>query len=228
MKTALTDSAFQLMDEAGIVVMSDERLEFIAGPWSRLCDQMGWKDALALAARDEESFMAALADEHDALHQAILLRAQSEHGSGCCTRRVLVADDWAGAPGLLLPPHLVARLIREIYPALIAGLNHLGFHTDCLPAEYASQLADVGFDFIHTSVLRPSSWPVLARACASSTLRLYGGLSSAQLSAGTPARAYLQDLLAWGTSYGMVACDDGGLTTAAQLDHLEEAFAILS
>jgi hypothetical protein len=185
----------------------------VSGVFGRVAEKMGWAVALGLTAGEPGALAAPLAETlHDALESA---RAGIAAGADV----VLIADDLAGAAGPLVSPDFALDALLPCYRALAAEATSRGvltaFHSDGDIRVLMPSLERAGFSAVHLAGIASGALGTAIDAARAAGLSAMGGVSAAEL-AGDP--------LAVGRSVGnearlrgLMVCDDGGLTTAAEI-----------
>lgn len=205
---ALTWSAETLFVEAGI----ENRLPVlhkVDGPWTRLCSQMSWQDALR--ASEQANFAQTVANfEHDILAE---LLAFDKDG------RVVIADEVCSGAGWLIDPAKFNEALIPFYARVLAQVEMpTGFHSDGNMSEVFPQLTEAGFSFVHLASVNYVDLPAIVHKAQNNALTPYGGISSQTLEEGSLSGEVRELLGKLVSNEGLIVCDDGGMTTQQQLD----------
>jgi hypothetical protein len=185
----------------------------VSGVFGRVAELLGWTEALRLTAGEPGALAAPLAE---ALHAAL---ESVRTGIAAGADVVLVADDLAGAAGPLVSPDFALDALLPCYRSLAAEVVSRGvlavYHSDGDVRVLMPSLQRAGFSAIHLAGIASGMLATSIDAARGSGLVAIGGLSVAALaedpaavgrSAGSEARGR-----------GLLVCDDGGLTTAAEI-----------
>lgn len=206
---ALTWAADELFRREGI----ENRLPVIRkidGPWTRLCDEISWKSALALST-DVARFSQAL----EGYKEAILAEIKDlEPG-----QRTVIADDICSGAGWLLDPTVIKSTLLPLYQQFTSAFDRtLGFHSDGNISELFADLEEVGFSFVHLASINYVELEKIVISAQNHALDPFGGISTETISAG-PLSDELRTLLGGLVAdHGLIVTDDAGLKTPEQLD----------
>lgn len=206
---ALSWAADELFKAEGI----ENRLPVVKkidGPWTRLCADTSWKEALALSV-DGHSFAGVL----DAYSEGILSEIEQLESDERC----VIADDVCSGAGWLLEPDTVRMSLIPLYKKYVGSYDRmLGFHSDGNISELFADLESVGFQFVHLASINYVDLPKIAHFAQAHALVPYGGISTETISHG-PLSVALREMIAeLVEDQGLVVCDDAGLSTPEQLD----------
>lgn len=206
---ALTWAADELFKREGI----ENRLPVIKkidGPWTRLCNEVSWKSALAMSA-DTQRFSQALEGYKDAILAEI---EELEPGE-----RTVIADDICSGAGWLLEPAVIRSALMPLYAQFTGAFDRtLGFHSDGNISELFADLEEAGFSFVHLASVNYVELEKIVISAQNHALDPFGGISTETISAGPLSdelRTMLGDLVA---DHGLIVTDDAGLETPEQLD----------
>jgi hypothetical protein len=185
----------------------------VPGVFGRVAELLGWNEALRLTAGEPGALAAPLAE---ALHAAL---ESARAGIAAGAEVVIVADDLAGSTGPLVSPDFALEALLPCYHSLAAEAMSRGalaaFHSDGDVRALMPSLARAGFSAVHLAGIVPEALATSVDAARGSGLRAMGGVAAATLG---------EDPVAIGRSAGrhaadrgLLVCDDGGLTTAAEI-----------
>ena len=181
----------------------------VSGVFGRVAELLGWSEALRLTAGEPGALAALLAE---ALHAAL---ESARAGIAAGADVVLVADDLAGAAGLLVSPDFALDALLPCYRAIAAEALGRGvlaaFHSDGDVRAFMPSLARAGFSAVHIAGIAPNDLGASIDAARASGMVALGGLVAASLSADPAAAGRLAGREAF--ARGLVVCDDGGLAT---------------
>jgi hypothetical protein len=205
--------AVALLDSAGIA-----SAWVVPGVLWRALESFGVAEGLRASIYDPRGLDLALGDALDRSLEA------SSAGFGAGVTALVVADDMAGAAGPLLDP---AFLRSEVFPMLArfveaaagAGLRVV-LHCDGDARLLYDAAAAAGVVAVHGDAGGASGLARSFDAARAAGLAFVGGVPTAELSGGSgpgPARWRGRSLDRAG---GFLVSDDGGVTTAAELDTL--------
>lgn len=206
---ALSWVAHELFEAEGI----ENRLPVIKkidGPWTRLCSDTSWKEALALSV-DCLSFSSALETYSEDILREIMQLESDE--------RCVIADDICSGAGWLLEPETVHASLMPLYKKYVGTHDRtLGYHSDGNISELFPDFEALGFQFVHLASINYVDLPKIAHFAQSHALVPYGGISTETISQG-PLSMNLREMIAGLVEdQGLVVCDDAGLSTPEQLD----------
>jgi hypothetical protein len=185
----------------------------VSGVFGRVAELLGWSEALRMTAGEPGALAALLAE---ALHAAL---ESARAGVAAGADVVLVADDLAGASGPLLAPDFALDALLPCYHAIAAEVLGRGalaaFHSDGDVRTLMPALARSGFSAVHLAGIAPGALEVSLGAAHSAGLVAFGGVITAALAQDSADAGRL----AGGQAHarGLLVCDDGGLTSAADL-----------
>lgn len=188
----------------------------VRGPLDGALEASGWHETLARTAGDPGGLAPELDEAVDIARGAIGAAVE------CGAAAVVIADDLAGAKGLLVSPdyaltEVVPRLGRIAGFAAAEGLAAI-WHSDGDIRALLGAAARAGLAGVHPGGLGPEPFRRLLGQARAEGLVVLGGLPAWALRAGVPQAlqaATSASLIA--RSGGLLICDDGGIGTGEEL-----------
>jgi hypothetical protein len=190
----------------------------VTGVLGRAALKLGWIEALRLSAAEPGALAFAL---DEALHEALVeVRAGVSAGADA----IVVADDLAGATGLLVSPDFVLEALMPCYQRLAteaqAGLTPAIAHSDGDVRVLLQGFAHAGFAAVHVGGTTAPAFEAELMAARSLGLAVLGGIEGATV--GEAARSAGEHAGRLASGGGLLVCDDGGITSAEDV----AAFAV--
>lgn len=185
----------------------------VSGVFGRAAERIGWTEALRMTAAEPGALAVVLGEAlHDALDEA-------RTGRSARADAVLVADDLAGATGLLVSPDFALDALLPCYRVLAReAAEHdvpAVFHSDGDVRALLPALGRAGFSAVHLAGLASEPFAASYAAARSAGLVVLGGIESAALASG--ARRLGAQAGSIALSGGVLVCDDGGITSAEEV-----------
>lgn len=184
----------------------------IEGVFGRAARRHGWTEAIASSAARPSSLAFTLAEVlHDAAQEV-------REGLAAEVEAIVVADDLASDAGWLVAPDYALEALVPCYRQLAAAAAPLPvvFHSDGDVRALYGAIAGAGYSAVHIAGGGARMTEAAFRAARAAQLVPMGGIDSTLLATGDPAGAgsFAARMSEGGPA---VVCDDGGITTAAQL-----------
>lgn len=194
----------------------------VDGPFGRVAGRDGWSATL----RDT---VAAPTELSSALHSVMPAALEDiRRGIRLGAAAIVVADDLAGADGLLMPPDFVLDDLMPRYSELAeeAALGAVPtiFHSDGDIRPFLPALRRAGFAAVHPGGLAQHAFDALLEAARACDLAVLGGLAGETLERGGPAVLKMAlRAAATAAAGGLLVADDGGIVTGDQVGWLVTA-----
>lgn len=195
----------------------------IPGPLGLLAERDGWSETLRRTVRDTEMLHR---DMRVALPQLI---ERVRRGARLKATAIVVAEDLAGAQGLLVSPDyafdVVFPLLQEIVSAATEEALLSVWHSDGDTRSLLGAARRSGFIGVHPGGLAGAGFAKLWGRAREAGLAVVGGISGESIRAGgPPALDAGATAMALASQGGLLVSDDGGVSTAREVSELLVAF----
>jgi len=213
------------------------QLTKVDGLWSRLAHDKGWTEAMRLAETPAQ-FLKLINPYGDAM-----MREMNEKfiSLGSIGRRsgvphyITIADDVSTSIGWIVAEEIVRDALMMVYRKMIASIyNDLPlsrdefnvnwcFHSDGDISSLYPDIKQTGFDAVHIASVPYARMSTLIGKAGSADLLFFGGMMTETLEEGAPSGDLMRRIAIFARRPNVVICDDGGMTTARQLEHYLDA-----
>lgn len=209
----------------------------IDGLWTRLCDEIGWTEAMRKATNKKE-FISLI----NPYGELMMMEMREQFmASGPLSKKdkgadfLFIADDICTSIGWIIDETIVRESLIPIYGKMLTAIGNdlpfsrdefnivWGFHSDGDISELYPDLARAGFGAAHLASVSYGRMSTLATKASASSMMTLGGIATETLEAGKISGELARQIAILARRDRFVVCDDGGLQTARQLEHYYEA-----
>lgn len=242
MRFVFSWQARQIIDEHALIVPSGPAndvayLSVVDGLWSRLCDAIGWMEAMR-ASVSREAFLQAISVHGESMLEdmkALALSSGLKSEAESHQRMLVIADDVCSRQGWIVDEALITSVLMPLYSKMLTVVaNELpvaadelnlswGFHSDGDISSIYESVKLAGFDFVHLASVDYVSLSGVAHKAKSQGLIPVGGIAAETLDHGDLADDLCRRLALVARTTGLLVGDDAGVTTPEHVTRLFDA-----